>query len=77
MCQTDFNVINIQGLYFMHKFVFVHLLFFCQLIYGKFFSTQTSMIENVSPYEVNGEKVLICVFWFRDYAQCPNNLFHL
>jgi len=30
---------------------------FWQLTYGKFFATQTSMIENVSTYEVDGEKV--------------------
>lgn len=29
---------------------------FWQLTYGKFFATQTSMIENVSAYEVGGEK---------------------
>lgn len=31
-------------------------LIFSRLTYGKFFATQTSMIENVSTYEVNGEK---------------------
>ena len=30
-----------------------------QLSYGKFFATQTSMIENVSTYEVSDGKVFI------------------
>ena len=38
------------------------LVFVCQLSYGKFFATQTSMIENVSTYEVGSEKVFSVLY---------------
>jgi len=58
MCSRLSYFRTVFHMYKVHFCLFNVYAYVCwQLSYGKFFATQTSQIENVSTYQVGGEKV--------------------